>query len=150
MRVRFGDWSFDTAAHQLRRGRDPVRLSPKALRLLEFLIEERPKAIAKTQLQERLWPDTFVTDGSLTTVVKELRFALDDPARTPLLIRTVFGYGYAFAADVTADAGSEARRLESVAVLPFANDTGDDECDYVCDGIAEELTNSLAHALPRL
>jgi len=40
-------------------------------------------------------------------------------------------------------ASSEARR--SIAVLPFANMSGDAENEYFCDGLTEELLNSLSN-----
>lgn len=46
-------------------------------------------------------PDTHVGDGSLTVLVSELRSALGDGAREPRYIRTVQGFGYAFAAEAT-------------------------------------------------
>jgi serine/threonine-protein kinase len=35
-------------------------------------------------------------------------------------------------------------KLNSIAVLPFANISADDENEYFCDGLAEELLNALA------
>jgi serine/threonine protein kinase len=42
-----------------------------------------------------------------------------------------------------------AAQIDSIAVLPFTNDTGDANTDYLSDGIAESLTDSLTH-LPQL
>jgi uncharacterized protein (TIGR02996 family) len=39
--------------------------------------------------------------------------------------------------------------IESIAVLPFENGTGDPESDYLCDGLTESLITSLS-ALPEL
>ena len=74
-------------------------LSPKAFQLLEFLLDRRPEAISKTELLERLWPKTFVSDASLHNVVAEIRAALGDEARAARYIRTVPRYGYAFHGD---------------------------------------------------
>jgi len=142
MRVRFLDWTLDSDARELRRGGTAVRLSPKAFRLLELLLAERPRAVSKSDLRDRLWPETFVTEASLTTLVKELRTALEDRERSLPLIRTAFGHGYAFAGEATAES-EEPRPIESVVVFPFANGSGDATREYICDGIAEELTNYL-------
>jgi DNA-binding winged helix-turn-helix (wHTH) protein/tetratricopeptide (TPR) repeat protein len=141
MRVRFSDLTLDSEARELRRGRDPVHLSPKAFRLLEVLIDERPAAVSKERLFEIVWPQTFVAESNLASLVKEIRTALRDDARNPKLIRTVFGHGYAFGGDVTVEAVPRVR-VESIAVLPFANANGA-EWDYVSDGIAEALLNAL-------
>jgi hypothetical protein len=85
------------------RGKE-VHLSPKALQLLELLIVERPRALAKTEIRDRLWPRTFVSESSLTGLVTTLRRALRDSARDPRYLRTVHGLGYAFCGVVTDDA----------------------------------------------
>lgn len=96
MVVRFGDFAVDPGSRQLLRGGAEIHLGPKAFALLELLLTNRPQALSKTQLQERLWPRTFVSESNLTTLVTELRTALGDKARQPRFIRTVYGFGYAF------------------------------------------------------
>lgn len=41
------------------------------------------------------------------------------------------------------------RTITSIAVLPFANETGDPEIEYLCDGLTESLMNSLSR-LPNM
>lgn len=101
MRVRFGDCVFDSGTRQLSRGGEVQPLSPKAFDLLGALLESRPDALSRRQLQERLWPDTFVSQASLTLLVSELRKALGDDARRPGLVRTVHRFGYAFCGTAT-------------------------------------------------
>ena len=106
MRLHFGDYLLDTDARSLfRRGR-PLHLTPKAFGLLALLVESRPKAIAKPDLVRALWPDSFVSEGSLTNLVTEVRTALGEGARSPRYIRTVHRFGYAF--EETAAAGLNA------------------------------------------
>src|SRR4051812_3679219 len=78
-----------------------IHLSPKAFELLAVLIEHRGRALSKTELFERVWPDVFVSDGSLARVIKEIREALGDSPHDSRIIRTVHRYGYAFAAVVS-------------------------------------------------
>ena len=94
--LRFGDVTFDPARRLVLRGPRPVHLEPRALRLLELLLSSRPKALSKAEILDAVWPGTFVTEGSLSALVKDLRKALGENARSPSYIRTVFGYGYAF------------------------------------------------------
>jgi FHA domain len=96
MRLELGSVTLDTDRHQVFRGADPVHLSTKAFQLLALLVENRPRAMSKDELQGALWPDTFVSDTSLTTLINEIRTQLDDSAREHRLIRTVHGFGYAF------------------------------------------------------
>ena len=73
---------------------------PKLLALLEVLLDAAPRAVTKSEIHKVLWPDTFVADATLTSLVAHLRTAIGDDGRTPRLLRTIHGYGYAFAADV--------------------------------------------------
>lgn len=115
MALAFGDFSLDLVRRQLLRGGKEVHLSPKALQLLELLVAERPRALAKTEIRDRLWPRTFVSESSLTGLVTTLRSALRDSARDPRYLRTVHGLGYAFSGVVTDDAP----RRKSAARLGF-------------------------------
>ena len=64
---------MDLDSRELRRGAEPVRLSPKAFHLLEILVANRPKALSKADLQDKLWPDTFVVEKNLANLVSEIR-----------------------------------------------------------------------------
>ena len=103
MRVRFGPCLFDGGARDLRRDGVPQPLSPKAFQFLELLLQERPRAIAKQEIHERLWPDSFVSDSSLARLAAEVRSALGDDAKAPRLLRTIHRFGYAFCAEVIAE-----------------------------------------------
>jgi DNA-binding winged helix-turn-helix (wHTH) protein len=96
MRVRFADCTLDTGSRELLRGGASVRLTGKAFRLLEVLVERRPNAVTKDELQNHVWPEVFVSEANLTSLVTELRSAIGDDARSPRFIRTVYGFGYAF------------------------------------------------------
>jgi DNA-binding winged helix-turn-helix (wHTH) protein len=98
VRVRFGSFVLDFEARQLERGGHPVHLTPKALELLELLVERRPTAVSKTEIHDRLWPDTFVADVNLPVLVHDLREALEDDPHEPAFLRTVARFGYAFCA----------------------------------------------------
>jgi DNA-binding winged helix-turn-helix (wHTH) protein len=97
--IRFGPFTLDMGSRQLTRAGSVIHLEPKAFDLLSALVEARPKALSKADLQERLWPGTFVAEANLSNLVAEIRAALDDPARAPKLVRTVHRFGYAFCGD---------------------------------------------------
>ena len=101
----FGDLTLDVDTRQLLRDNREVRVSPKAFELLKILVDERPRAIAKNELIERLWPDTYVAETNLASLVAELREATGDRADEPRFIRTVHRFGYAFNGAV-AESGS--------------------------------------------
>ncbi len=93
----FGDFRLDVGARQLFRGGAERHLSPKAFELLRLLVENRPRALSKAELHDHLWPATFVTEANLASVVAEVRRVLEDDPRAPAYVRTVHGFGYAFA-----------------------------------------------------
>lgn len=92
----FGPFTFDLDRRELLESGQPVKVSPKAFQLLRLLIESRPRAVSKTQIQEALWPDTFVDECNVHGLVSELRAALGDPGRAPRYIRTLHKFGYSF------------------------------------------------------
>ena len=96
MQVRFGPFVLDSASRELLRDSDRVTISPKAFELLSILVAGRPKAISKGELQERLWPATFVVEKNLANLVSEIRAAIGDDPSDPRFIRTVPRFGYAF------------------------------------------------------
>ena len=96
MKVRFGDLSFDGGRRVLHRGAEQVHLSPKAFRLLAFLLARRPDAVSKTEIGEALWPGTILSEGNLASIVSEVRHALGEDERGDSWVRTVHGFGYAF------------------------------------------------------
>jgi DNA-binding winged helix-turn-helix (wHTH) protein len=108
MSVRFGDFSLDRERRVLTRGRELVPLPRKAFDFLELLVLERPRALSKERIKDRVWPRTFVSESTLNSLVAEVRAALGDDARAPRYIRTAHRFGYAFAAEASEDPGAHA------------------------------------------
>jgi DNA-binding winged helix-turn-helix (wHTH) protein len=111
MALRFGAFTFDADAHELRRDGTRVALSPKAFRLLERLIDARPNAVTHETLYAALWPDVIVEPGNLHVLISEIRNAITHDA-----IRTLHRIGYAFTLATT-----------DVTQATFAILLGDDE-----------------------
>jgi hypothetical protein len=78
--------------------------------LLVMLTAEAPRALSKSEVQDRLWPDTFVSEGSVARLVADLRAALGEHRREGR-VRTVHGFGYAWAGPI----GDEDRRAPGPA-----------------------------------
>src|SRR5262245_1729241 len=100
---RFGDFILDPDTRQLLMDGGEVHLSPKGFDLLTLLVVNRARAVSKAELQQRLWPSTFVEETNLATLVAEIRRALRDSAAHPRFIRTVYGFGYRFAGELIVD-----------------------------------------------
>jgi DNA-binding winged helix-turn-helix (wHTH) protein len=124
LQARFATFTFDDATRELRCGDRFVHLSPKAFDLLGLLLRRRPNAVSKADLHRGLWPDTFVSDGSLAVLAAEVRRAVGDSARRPQFVRTINRFGYAFvgaAVDAVAD-GAPAGRAAGACWLTWGSE----------------------------
>jgi adenylate cyclase len=165
---RFEGYTLDIARNALRSADREVALRPKSFELLRFLVENPDRVVTKEELLKAIWPNVIVTDQALTQCVGEVRQAIGDDDQA--IIKTIPRRGYRFAAPVVRLAASAAApassdsgmRLQppayppphagegrlghrpSVAVLPFANLSGDPQQDYFSDGIAEDIITELS------
>jgi DNA-binding winged helix-turn-helix (wHTH) protein len=98
VRVGFADCTIDLDTREVFRAGERVHLSPKGFLLLELLLEGRPRAFSKAEIHRKVWPDSFVSEATLASLVAEIREAIGDSSRDEPAIRTVHGFGYAFAA----------------------------------------------------
>jgi len=95
--VQSGPFCIDPRQRRVIRDGRALHLTPKAFDLAHVLISEAPRVVSKRELHERLWPGTFVSESSLTGLIKELRRVLDDDDDGMPVIRTVHRVGYAWA-----------------------------------------------------
>src|SRR5215471_4902380 len=91
----FGPFRIDTRNRQLLRENEIVPLKAKAVDTLLLLIESRGDVVAKDELMQRLWPDSFVEEANLTQNIYTLRKALGSD-----YIQTIPRRGYRFVAEV--------------------------------------------------
>jgi DNA-binding winged helix-turn-helix (wHTH) protein len=73
-----------------------LRLIPRYLDLLIFLVEHRHQAVHRRDIFERVWADVIVSDSALAQAIRTLRRTLGDDSREPLFIRTISRHGYQF------------------------------------------------------
>jgi len=93
----FGPFRLDPMKRVLLRDSRQVQLTPKAFDTLLALVEASGQLLEKDALMQRVWPDSFVEEGSLTVNISTLRKVLGDNRG---YIVTVPGRGYRFVADV--------------------------------------------------
>ena len=111
---RFDHFSVDTRTRRLLSGDDEIHVSPKAFELLSVLVENRRQAMSKTDLQQKLWPDTYVAETNLAGLIVELRRALGDSAEAPRYIRTMHRFGYWFIGEILGNAARAASERRAV------------------------------------
>ena len=96
----FGPFILDTGQHVLRRGQEPIPLTPKTFDMLALLVMSRGRMLTKEELMRMLWPDSFVEESNLTQQISMVRRALGENAGDARYIVTIPGRGYRFAASV--------------------------------------------------
>jgi adenylate cyclase len=133
----FGPYRVDPLGRSLQRLGEVVSLPPKAVEVLLELVK-RPGVVAgKQDLMEAVWPEAFVEEANLNQMIFLLRQAFGGE-----YIATVPRRGYRFTAEVRR--AQIPCHIESIAVLPLANLSGDPAQDYFADGITEALITELA------
>ncbi|HYC88374.1 MAG TPA: winged helix-turn-helix domain-containing protein [Thermoanaerobaculia bacterium] len=150
---RFGEFELDLDRYELRRGGEAVKAEPRVLEVLNYLIERRDRVVPKEELLDTLWADVHVSDSALTTAIRDARRALSDSPTDPRWIRTIYGRGFRFvglvddhaaaAAPAPAPAALPPADDKSIAVLPFTDLSPAHDQKHFCEGIAEELINTL-------
>ncbi|MBV8544656.1 MAG: FHA domain-containing protein [Acidobacteria bacterium] len=110
-RYLFDRFCLDSDQKLLTRGEEPVRLTPRAFRLLEFLLRQRPNAVSKRDLLQHVWSGDIVEESNLKSLVLEIRAALEERGGRAAVIRTAYGFGYAFAGDAAEEALSQPQAL---------------------------------------
>jgi DNA-binding winged helix-turn-helix (wHTH) protein/tetratricopeptide (TPR) repeat protein len=93
-----------------------IHLPPKALSVLQCLVENAGDLVTHNELLEKVWPDTFVQPEVLASHIRDVRAALRDDARKPRFIETVSRRGYRFIARI------EDAETAPVQHLDFAGD----------------------------
>ena len=92
--LRVGDLELDQTTHEVRRGGEPIELTPKEFTVLEYLMRHTGRVMSRTLITEYAWgyhfdPGTNIVD----VVINHLRKKIDAKHERKLLT-TVRGVGY--------------------------------------------------------
>jgi DNA-binding response OmpR family regulator len=94
--VRFGDVEIDSAKRIVRKGGEPVELTPREFDLLMALYNRGGAVIGRTELLKEVWrygyPD--IMTRTVDVHIHELRQKLEDNPAKPIHILTVRKAGY--------------------------------------------------------
>ena len=76
---RLGSYVFTLQTNELKDSDgDVVHVRSQSTDVLRHLAERHGELVSKTELIEKVWPDTFVTDDSLVQCIADIRRALND------------------------------------------------------------------------
>jgi eukaryotic-like serine/threonine-protein kinase len=98
----FGPFEFEPNSGSLRKYGVRLKLQRQPAQILQALLEDSGKAVSRSDLHSRLWPQaTFGDcDQGLNVAIRKLRDALGDSADQPSYVATEAGIGYRFIAPV--------------------------------------------------
>jgi TolB-like protein/Tfp pilus assembly protein PilF len=133
-------------------------MQPQVFDLLLFLITQRDRVVSKDDLVAEVWDNRPISDSALNSRINAVRKALGDDGKTQRLIRTIPRKGFRFVGDcvelgpTAKAAAAEPVRAQAVvtserpaiAVLAFKNMSDDEEQEYFCDGISEDILTALS------
>ena len=160
----FAEFTLDLARRELRRGDTLVAVEPQVFDVLSVLIEARDRVVTRDELLERVWHGRIVSEATLSSRLNAVRAAVGDTGAEQRLVRTLPRRGIRFVGDVREGPGSGVaqpgasqspepsgsrdihRQVPAIAVLPFANMSGDPAQDYFADGMAEEIITALSRS----
>ena len=162
MQFLFADHVLDTDRRELRRGGEGLAVEPQVFDLLVYLVGNRDRVVSKDDLIGAVWGGRVVSDSTLTSRINAARKAIGDSGEQQKLIRTVARKGLRFVGAVreqqprgkVVPQGDDAREAvrpalplpdrPAIAVLPFANMTGDPAQEYFADGVSEDIITALS------
>ncbi len=161
MRYTFGNYSLDTSRRELLRGASLIPTTPQVFDLLKYLIGNRERLVSKEELIAAIWNGRVVSDSALTTRLNAVRHAIGDSGKSQHLIKTVARRGFRFVGLVREERGPDSLATPnsswepptssflppgypSIAVLPFADISGNSHHGLVAEGLAEDLLTELA------
>lgn len=159
----FDDCRLDSDRRELVRGSMAIPLGPQVFDLLLHLLQNRDRVVTRDDLLESVWRGRIVSESTLTSHMNAARKAIGDNGRDQRLIKTISRKGFRFVGSVVETVGEPATIAgairhaagtgpalalpdkPSIAILPFANMSGDAEQDYFADGTVEDIITALSH-----
>src|SRR5437868_11157009 len=143
--LRFDVFELDTAAGELRRQGDRVKLPPQPFRVLELLVRRGGEVLTRADIRERIWCDSFVDfEQGLNFCIRQIREAVGDTAVAPRFIETLPRRGYRFLIPVETSAPVEPKVVTRLIVLPFRMLRPDPETDFLAFSLPDALATSLS------
>ena len=89
-----GEMTYDPDSREVRRRGEVIRLTAREGALFELLLRRRGKVVSRSEIQARIWEDSFDLSTNIIDVyINALRRKLDSGEREKL-IQTVRGVGY--------------------------------------------------------
>jgi DNA-binding response OmpR family regulator len=93
--TKVGPILLDKDRNQIRSYGKKTTLTPRLIRLLEMLIDNRGKVVEREELFKKVWRTNYTGDTrTLDVHISWLRQAVEKDPRKPQLLKTIRGVGY--------------------------------------------------------
>ena len=154
----FENYALDVAKRELRCDGHQMHVEPQTFDVLQYLLVNRERVVSKDDLIAGVWKGRIVSESTLSSSITTARKALGDSSESQRFIRTIPRRGFRFVGDVrppNSECNTDASLTlqertpplpdkPSIAVLPFANFSGDPEQGYFADGMVDEVITALS------
>jgi len=149
VQFRFTGCVLDVERRELRRHGDLMALEPQVFDVLVYLIGHRDRVVTKEDLLDSVWAGRAISESTFFSRINAARKAVGDSGMAQHLIRTIPRKGFRFVSEVI-----ETRPIQhlppsgqgdrpSIAVLAFANLSGDPDQEHFADGLTEDILTAL-------
>jgi TolB-like protein/Tfp pilus assembly protein PilF len=155
LRYLFQDCELNTDRRELRRAGKVVALEPQVFDLLACLIANRERVVSKDDLLTTVWQGRIVSESAMSTRINAARSAIADSGQEQRAIKTVWGKGFRFIAEVQSEpglalhshleaAGKPIINRPTITILPFTNISRHPTEVCLAAGFVEDLTSVLS------
>ncbi|UIJ69793.1 response regulator transcription factor (plasmid) [Bacillus cereus] len=94
-RIEIDDLTLHTDTRQVWVKGKEVRLTPKEFDILELLARNKGVVLSIERIYETVWKEDFYkSDNTVMVHITKIRGKLDEDAKNPLYIKTIWGIGY--------------------------------------------------------
>ncbi len=86
-----GEFDVHWSRQEVRHGEETIPLTTKEIGMLRLFVENKGRVLSRDVILEKVWSETYITDRTIDSHVKELRKKI--PVLGTLL-KTIYGSGY--------------------------------------------------------
>ncbi len=149
----FGPFVLDENLYVLFRDGERIELRRQVFDLLLYLVENHGRLVTKSECLEHICAGRAVVENTLSQCIAKVRRALGETGQEQRMLRTEYGEGFRFVADVRrvigaqssagVESGAAEPRGPAIVVLAVENGSEDREDAYFAEGIGDDLRTRL-------
>ena len=95
-----GPFTLDNKSMRFYKREEEIFLSAKELIIMKLFLEHPGQVFSKEALYEQVWGDTVVDENAIMVYINRLRNKIEENAKNPKYIQTIWGKGYTFSISI--------------------------------------------------